>query len=258
MDKDDIKPPFRTKLLTHKGDFGHLAVVVGQKPGAGLISCESAFNFGVGLVTAISNNQNIPNNIMSSMELPLNTTTIAIGMGLGTLVDKTLLDNNISKVIDADMFYIKDILNLLHCDNIVLTPHPKEFINLLKITKIANISIEELQKNRFKYVEIFCREYPKVVLLLKGANVLIAQDETIYINSFGTSALSFGGSGDVLSGLIGSLLAQGYSSLDSAITGSLAHATASNLYDGADYSLTPSELIKQLKYINKTTIKKIL
>ena len=260
LDNEDLKLPFRIKLLSHKGNFGHLAVVVGQKEGAGLISCESSFNFGVGLVTAIINspeNKNISSNIMSSITLPSNTTAIAIGMGLGTLEDKTLLENDIAKVIDADMFYNKEVLNLLDKDNIVLTPHPKEFVNILKLTGIDNITIDTLQKNRFKYVEIFCNKYPNVVLLLKGSNVLIAQKDKVYINRFGTSKLSFGGSGDVLSGLIASLLAQGYSSIESAIHGSLAHTLASNQYEGNDYSLTPSSLIKQLKHLHKTTIKKI-
>ena len=257
LDIEDINLPNREKLSTHKGDFGHLSVVIGKKFGAGIIACESAFNFGVGLITAITDDKNIPSSIMSSKNLPLNTTAIAIGMGLGKLTDKIVIENDIAKVIDADMFYEKEILNLLDNDNIVLTPHPKEFTNLLKLTNIVDISIEVLQKNRFKYIEEFCCKYPKVVLLLKGANVLIAQNKKIYINRYGTSKLSFGGSGDVLSGLIGSLLAQGYSPIDSAINGSLAHTMASNIYDGADYSLTPTNLIEQLKHLNKTTIKKI-
>ena len=260
LDKEDINLPNRDKLSTHKGNFGHLAVIVGQKEGAGLIACESAFNFGVGLITAIienNQNKNIPIDIMSSATLPSNITAIAIGMGLGELKDKKLLDNNIPKVIDADIFYSDMILYLLDKDNIVLTPHPKEFVNLLKLTNSADISIETLQKNRFKYVQMFCIKYPKVVLLLKGANVLIGQNKKLYINTFGTSRLSFGGSGDVLSGLIGSLLAQGYSPIDSAISGSLAHTMGSNIYEGADFSLTPKSLIKQLKHLTKSSIKKI-
>ena len=256
LDKEDLKLPTREKLSTHKGDFGHLAVVVGEKSGAGLISCKSALHFGVGLITAVLKSDiNISTNIMSSDILPSNTTAIAVGMGLGVLEDKSLLDNSIAKIIDADMFYDKYILKFLDKPNIVLTPHPKEFVNLLKLVNIADISIDILQKNRFKYLEIFCKKYPKVVLLLKGANVLIGKNNNIYINRYGTSKLSFGGSGDVLSGLIGSLLAQGYSAIDSAISGSLAHTIASNIYDGADYSMTPNILIEQLKYLNKTTIK---
>ncbi len=248
LDESDMKLPYRKLQSTHKGNFGHLSVVVGEKRGAGLLSCEAALSFGVGLVTAITLNKNIPYSIMSSESLPQNTTAIAIGMGLGSL-NNEILENNIAKVIDADMFYKDSILNLLNKINIVLTPHPKEFVNLLKITKIDNITIEELQNNRFKYVELFCSQYPKVVLALKGSNTLIGQNNKIYINSLGTSSLSFGGSGDILSGLIGSLLAQGYSSLDSAISGSLAHAISASKYNKADFSLTPKDLIEQIKQL---------
>ncbi len=248
LDESDMKLPYRKLQSTHKGNFGHLSVVVGDKRGAGLLSCEVALNFGVGLVTAITSNENIPYSIMNSEILPQNTTAIAIGMGLGDL-NNEILENNIPKVIDADMFYKDSILNLLDKTNIVLTPHPKEFINLLKLTSLANITIEELQKNRFKYVELFCKQYPKTVLVLKGSNTLICQNDKMYINTLGTSALSFGGSGDILSGLIGSLLAQGYSSLDSAITGSLAHTVAASKYNKADFSLTPTDLIEQIKQL---------
>lgn len=257
LDKLDILLPFRTKQSTHKGTFGHLSVVIGDKKGAGLLSCSASLYFGVGLVTAITNYKDISNSIMTDKKLPQNTTAMTIGMGLGKRKYKNLLKNNISKVIDADMFYKRYILKLLDDDNIVLTPHPKEFINLLKLTNIADITIDKLQKNRFKYIKLFCKKYPKVVLLLKGANTLIGQDNKLYINTFGTSALSFGGSGDILSGLIGALMAQGYSSIDAAITGSLAHSLAAKEYKGADFSLTPENLIEQLKYLSKTTIKKI-
>jgi hydroxyethylthiazole kinase-like uncharacterized protein yjeF len=131
--------------------------------------------------------------------------------------------------------------------NIVLTPHPKEFVSLLKLCDIADISVEELQNNRFLYVKEFCKKYPNVVLLLKGANVIISSNEKIYVNSFGNATLSKGGSGDVLSGLIGSLLAQGYNSLDAAINASLAHAMAARNYPKNNYSLTPSDLVEEIR-----------
>ena len=247
LEQKDLKLPVRKKSNTNKGTFGHLAVVVGQKQGAGLICAQSAFAFGAGLVTAITENKNIQNDIMSSKKLPKNTTAIAIGMGLGTVYDNSLLDNDIAKIIDADMFYDKNILKLLDRDNIVLTPHPKEFCSLLKLCDIVDIDIKTLQQNRFKYVELFCKKYKKVVLLLKGTNVLIAQNKKIFINDLGSSVLSFGGSGDILGGLVGSLLAQGYSSLQSAINGSLAHTIASNNYSKNDYAMTPNDLIEEIK-----------
>ncbi len=249
LEPKDIKLPLRDKKSSHKGSYGHLAVIVGEKIGAGLLACEAGFAFGCGLTTAVSYEKikKISNHIMQSQTLPLNTTAICLGMGLGEKYDKKLLNNNIPKVIDADFFYNKDILKLLNKKNIVLTPHPKEFCALLKLCNIVDIKINELQNNRFKYIEIFTQKYPKVTILLKGANVLIAQNSKVYINTFGSSVLSKGGSGDVLSGLISSLLAQGYSTLDATISGSLAHTMGAFNFDGNNYSLTPEELIKQIK-----------
>ena len=82
---------------------------------------------------------------------------------------------------------------------------------------------------------------------MKGANVIITQNQKIYINNFGTSSLSKGGSGDVLSGLIGSLLAQGYKPLDAAISASLAHTLAAKNYKKNNYALSPQDLIEEIK-----------
>ncbi len=249
LDKEDIQLPFRDKKSSHKGSFGHLSIIVGDKKGAGLLACEAGFAFGCGLITAVSGNEikKISNYIMQSSTLPLNTTAICLGMGLGKKYNKNFLKNAIPKVIDADFFYNKDILKLLNKKNVILTPHPKEFCSLLKMCNIANISIKELQNNRFKYLEEFTSKYQKVTILLKGANVLIAQNKKIYINIFGSSVLSKGGTGDVLSGLIGSLLAQGYTPIDATISGSLAHTMGALRYDANNYSLTPEQLIQQIK-----------
>jgi len=169
-------------------------------------------------------------------------------MGLGdNYSDKELedlLSKNIPIICDADMFYKKIILKILEKQNIILTPHPKEFISLLKLTNIANISVNELQKNRFKYTLEFSNKFPKIVLLLKGANTIITQDRKIYINSFGSNSLSKGGSGDILSGLIASLLAQGYNTLEATISASLAHSIASAKYNKNNYSMRPEDLIE--------------
>lgn len=249
LDIEDIDLPLRDKKTTHKGTYGHLCVIGGEKSGAALISATAGFAFGAGLVTVICDDKNLPMEIMSSNTLPSTTTAIAAGMGLGREYNKTLLENNIAKIIDADLFYDKNILNFLDQNNIVLTPHPKEFCSLLKICGIDDIDISTLQKNRFYYVEKFCTNYPKSVLLLKGSNVIVGQNDKLYINPHGSSKLSFGGSGDVLSGLIGALLAQGYSPINAAINATLAHSKAALHYDKNNYSLTPSDLIERIKEI---------
>ena len=250
LDKEDMKLPLRDKKNSHKGSFGHLNVVAGCKKGAGVIAAKAAFGFGAGLVSVVCHEDiELPYHIMQTHFITANCSAIAIGMGLGIYeIDeiKKILAKDVSMIIDADLLYEEVVLEALEKD-IVLTPHPKEFCALLKLCRIADIDIETLQNNRFKYVEIFCEKYPKVVLLLKGTNVLIGQNEKIFVNNFGTTVLSKGGSGDVLSGLIGSLLAQGYKPLEAAISSSLAHALAGNNYKKNNYSLIPSDLIEEVK-----------
>lgn len=253
LNMDELELPFRKNQNTHKGTFGHFAVIVGQKTGAGMLCAEAGYALGAGLVSVIGHSHlNPPYHIMENHKLPGNTTAIAMGMGLGNYDSSEIvkiLDNDIPKVIDADLFYEDDILKILHKDNIVLTPHPKEFCVLLKITNIANIDVNTLQRNRFFYLEEFCKAYPHITLLLKGANVLIGKGSNIYINSYGTSKLSFGGSGDVLGGFIGSLLAQGYTALDAAINGSLIHTKIALQYKGNDFSMSPYDLIEGVNSI---------
>lgn len=248
LDMKDLKLPYRDTKNSHKGTYGHLAIACGEKSGASKLSALSALKFGVGLVTLIGfEDEIIPHEIMYSHKLPSNTTAFALGMGLGyefsNLELESFLDHKLPLILDADILKMPIILKLLKRKNIVLTPHPKEFIELLKLTDIANISVKKLQKNRFKYVEKFCKEFPHVTLLLKGANVIIAQNQDFYINPHGKTNLAKGGSGDILSGLVGALLAQGYSCLDSAKNASLAHTKLSHLYKGADFSLSPNDLI---------------
>jgi len=246
LEESDMKLPHRKAKNAHKGSYGHSNVIVGDKDGAGIIAAISAFKFGSGLVTTICKSKpiNLPLYLMHSVQLTNNCNALAIGMGLGAnypLDDILKLDTPM--VMDADLFYRQEIGEFLNKKNIVLTPHPKEFVSLLKLCNIADITVKELQSNRFKYTQMFSEKYPHVVLLLKGANVLIAYQNNIYINSFGSSTLAKGGSGDVLAGLIVALLAQDYTPLDATITASLAHALASTQYHKNSYAMTPLELI---------------
>ncbi len=196
------------------------------------------------------NTTNIPHTIMSSELMPSTITALAIGMGLGDSYSdmdlEQFLDNTYPLIADADIFNMPIVLDILKREDVVLTPHPKEFISLLKICNLADISVEELQKDRFKYSGLFCKNYPKVTLLLKGANVIVGQNDKFFINPHGSSKLAKGGSGDVLSGLIGSLLAQGYTPLEASLNATLAHSILALNYTGSDFSLTPDDLISQI------------
>ena len=249
LDISDLELPYRNQKNSHKGSYGHLAIPCGNKHGASMMSGLSALKFGSGLVTLVSFEEpyNMPCSLMHSQIKPSNATALACGMGLGIdFCDEDLsrfLDNSLPMIVDADIFNMDIVLEILKREKLVITPHPKEFVSLLHMTGIADVSIRELQDNRFKYSEEFCKKYPKVTLLLKGANVIIGKDDEFYINSHGTSALAKGGSGDVLSGLVGALLAQGYEPLNAAINASLAHTKLVQNYKGADFSLTPEDLI---------------
>jgi len=250
LEYHDLKLPNRKTKNSHKGSFGHLGVVSGEKSGASVISALSAINIGAGLVTLVGNNiQNQPISIMSSKTLPHNTTAIAIGMGLGYEYDGSILEVKVPKVIDADLFRDESILSILNDDNLVLTPHPKEFVAMYNMVFESKIDVETLQLNRFAYLSKISKYFPKVVFLLKGANSLIAHNEHIWVNPHGNSSLSKGGSGDVLSGIIGGLLAQGYTPIDSAINGSLIHTQIASIYKGADFALTPKKLIDLIELL---------
>lgn len=249
LERDDLKLPHRCKADAHKGTYGHLGLLCGEKEGAAVIAASAALRFGAGLVTLISNEQvTIPYELMQSHLLPATTTALVLGMGLGQEFAEhelnTLLDNTLPLVLDADIFAHPMLLELLKRDNIVLTPHPKEFATLLSVCGLADVTPAELQRDRFTHVERFAAAYPHVTLLLKGANVIIAGEGKFYVNPHGSNVLAKGGSGDVLSGLIGALLAQGHSPLDAALHASLAHTEAAAAFTKNSYALTPHDLIE--------------
>ena len=250
-ERGDLALPFRKKQNSHKRTYGHLGILAGDKKGAAVLAAKAAFNFGCGLVSVVSHeNFNIPYEIMFSEKIENHFNAFAFGMGMGNYFDdeiEKLLDFNVPMVIDADMFYKEIIKEFLKKEKIVITPHPKEFAALLKIVGFGEYSTDEVQENRFRLAEEFSKKYPKVILLLKGANKIIAFNKKLYIDPLGSVALAKGGSGDVLAGMIGGLLAQGYHPFKAAMTASLAHSIAGN-YE-PNYALTPEKLIKRLEKI---------
>ncbi len=254
LESSDLKLPSRTVLLTHKGNFGHAGIFCGEKEGAGIIAGMAASRFGAGLTTLVVHEKiTPPPYLMHSTVVPQNATALAIGMGLGDhfeseFLQKYVVNSHLPIVLDADSFYSDEILAILKQKEreIVITPHPKEFASLWKRLTDEELSVSHIQQNRFETVRYFNAKYPHVTLLLKGANTFIMQEEKLYINPLGCSKLSKGGSGDVLSGLIVSLLAQGYTGIDAAVQASLALTMAAVNYDGASYSMLATDLIQEI------------
>ncbi len=273
LEPADARLPLRGKKQnSNKGTYGHTAIYAGTKPGAAVIAGHAALKFGSGLASLVPiaeqkiNFENVADfELMVSDSLPQNATALVVGPGLGRPDSLGLANDSILAavcglasvpqplVLDADIFYWPQIKDLLAVKkNVVLTPHPKEFAALLKNLSMGDYTVAQVVARRFELVKDFCRAYPDCVLVLKGANVLIASklqgelEPRFYINTLGSSALAKGGSGDVLAGMTAALLAQGYLPLEAAVTASIAHASASRAFDSADYALTPFSLLNRL------------
>ncbi|WP_237012976.1 NAD(P)H-hydrate dehydratase [Helicobacter pylori] len=248
LEKSDLKLPLRDKKNAHKGDYGHAHILLGKHSGAGLLSALSALSFGSGVVSVQALECEITNKPLELVfceNFPNPLSAFALGMGLeGFPKDFNKWLELAPCVLDAGVFYHKEVLQALEKE-VVLTPHPKEFLSLLKLVGI-NISMLELLDNKLEIARDFSQKYPKVVLLLKGANTLIAHQGRVFINILGSVALAKAGSGDVLAGLILSLLSQHYTPLDAAINASLAHALASLEFKN-NYALVPLDLIEKIK-----------
>ncbi len=286
LEPTDARLPLRGKKQnSNKGTYGHTAIYAGTKPGAAVIAGHAALKFGSGLASLVPvaeqkiNFENVADfELMVAEAVPQNATALVVGPGLGrpdsfgltgnssqaqeaaasndcglATVFSALNGSALPAVLDADIFYWPQIKDLLAAKkNVVLTPHPKEFAALLKNLGMGDYTVAQVVARRFELVKDFCRAYPDCVLVLKGANVLIAsklqgeQEPRVYINALGSSALAKGGSGDVLAGMTAALLAQGYLPLEAAVTASIAHASTSRAFDSADYALTPFELMEKI------------
>ena len=253
LEKCDLILPNRKNQCVNKGDFGHAFIISGEHVGASKLCAKAAFAFGAGLVSVIGEQSlNLPTHIMQASKISEKMNAGALGMGLGKKGIEELEVQNLKGkklVLDADIFYSPKVLDLLN-ENCVLTPHPKEFCSLLKICKIADIDVQTLQENRHAYARAWSEKF-SAVLVLKGANTIIAKDGQIYVMPYGKSALAKGGSGDVLSGLVLALLAQGYEPLNAAISATLAHALSLRNFDKNSYALEPTDIIKGVKCLRK-------
>jgi NAD(P)H-hydrate epimerase len=153
------------------------------------------------------------------------------------------LDENTKLLLDADALNIlsenEQLLKFLP-KNSILTPHPKELSRL--IGEWEN-DLDKLEK-----AKDFTREY-QVVLVIKGANTaVINPNGEIFFNSTGNAGMATGGTGDVLTGIITSLLGQGYDALDAAVLGVFIHGAAGDYAKGwvGEISLIAGDLIDYL------------
>lgn len=232
------------KNFSHKGTYGHALVIAGEKGkmGAAIMCTKACLRSGAGLVTAMVPEDQfaiIQTAIPEAMALAHDEiktiewskyTTIGVGPGIGTedegrtLLHTVLTHFNNALVIDADGLNImslnKELLNELPPGSI-LSPHPKEFERLFG--KTSN-QPEKIQLAKSYAQRLF------IYIILKGHySVLACPDGEVYFNSTGNAGMATGGSGDVLTGILTGLLAQGYSSKEACIMGMFLHGLAADI-----------------------------
>lgn len=247
--EDVVKPILRKRVkFSHKGTYGHALLVAGSsgKTGAALLAAEACLRTGVGLLTA-----HLPKDALLPMQVYLpeamtsidesNThctkiddiipyTAIGVGPGIGkneetvTLLKKIIQEATQPLVLDADALNIiadnPTWLSFLP-DNTIMTPHPKEFDRLFGVT---NNSYERLELQRKMSV------VHNIIIVQKGAHTAITfPNGTCFFNSTGNPGMATAGSGDVLTGMILSLLAQRYSPAESALLGVFMHGKAGDV-----------------------------
>jgi NAD(P)H-hydrate epimerase len=263
-----LKALIKKSKIAHKGKLGRAVLIAGSKDfsGAAYISASAAVKTGAGLVTLCC-----PENIQQIMsiklveamtaaiegdrfkEVLLNSDAIAFGPGMGNNLDtlnklkQVLSSTEAPLVIDADgLNVLENNLSLLkgHKQQLIFTPHLGEF------SRLTGISIKDIEENRLETAKKFAKEH-KLILLLKGYNTIVTDGEHTYINTTGNSAMANGGMGDCLTGIITSLLAQGYEPIKAAYLGAYIHGLTGDLLAKKQSVVNASQVIEKLPYVIK-------
>lgn len=249
VEHEEIKALLKPrKHFSHKGNYGKAMLIAGQMgmAGASILAARACLRSGVGLLTIhvpLCNNLIVQTAVPEAMtEVDCHDTcftecaningcqAVAVGPGLGRAdeTEQALLrqidETTVPMVIDADALNIlgdnSDYLYRLPHGSI-LTPHPKE---LERLVGRSDNSYEQLQRARQLAGDTQC------VVVLKGAyTAVVMPDEKVFFNVTGNPGMATGGSGDVLTGILLALLAQGYNAIDAARLGVYVHGLAGDM-----------------------------
>lgn len=244
--RDDLNALLPPRIRSrHKGSFGHVLVIGGDRGmgGAAIMAAQAAGRSGAGLVTVATRPEHVPAlltrypeamavGITSAQDLlPLleRADVLVVGPGLGQKAwGEQLLQLALSSgkpvVIDADalnLLQLKEQFGVLDGNNWVITPHPGEAARLLQA------DVATVQGSRFMAVEQLQAKFGGTAIL-KGPGSLTCDGDALHLCSAGNPGMASGGMGDVLSGVVAALLAQGLEPVDAARLGVYVHATAAD------------------------------
>jgi NAD(P)H-hydrate epimerase len=268
VEASDIRSIIKKReRFSHKGSFGHGLLIAGSegKMGAAVLAAKGMLRSGVGLVSVLSPACGkdvlqiaVPEAMMvldqetssvSSLPTLENFKAIAIGPGLGQSVETGKLLFELLEKSQGPLVLDADALNLLAAKpqslrkipfGSILTPHPKEF------SRMASFSGSDYERE--KAAQKFAMDFG-VFLILKGAFTLICSPNgELWNNSTGNPGMAKGGSGDVLTGILGGLLAQGYSAHEACLLGVYLHGLAGDLAAEkmGQQAVLPSDLLNCL------------
>jgi len=251
----------------HKGNFGHVLIVGGDKSmgGAVAMAAEAALRVGSGLVSVATRPEHVAallarrpelmvSGVVSGQELePLlqKVSVVVIGPGLGLSpwseqLLQQVVASNVPMVVDADALNLiaKGVFTLPTDSRLVITPHPGEAAKLLAVEN------SDIQADRFNAVSRLCEKF-NCTTVLKGAGSLVSDGITIELSCLGNPGMASGGMGDVLSGIIGGLMAQGLSPFDSAVLGVNLHGAAADeiAEQNGERGMLATDLFEKLQYL---------
>jgi NAD(P)H-hydrate epimerase len=268
----------------HKGECGHIGILAGSKQylGAGILSARAALRAGAGLVCLMTIEEAVPfiaiqypelivlplpskKGLLHHTALPIINTylqdkkinSLVIGPGLGanksitkivnSILFETCLSLTLPAVVDADALnaITEEDLCKVKYTQFILTPHQKEFTRLFKHEPAT-------EEDRILATRRFANK-TKQIIVLKGANSVIACTEHHVINQTGNEGMATAGAGDVLSGIIAGLVGQGCGLYEAAVLGCHLHGLAGDLGKNqlGMHSLIASDLINYLPFAFK-------
>ena len=275
-DEKELERLPKRKGDSHKGTYGKVLVIAGSPKicGAAYLAAAGSYRVGAGLVKVYTSRENqtaiqtllpeallevcdwnrpVLKNLKECMDW---ADVIVIGPGLGTdrtaekILEYAVCKSEVPLVIDADG------LNILSKNRewmheisvpLIMTPHVQE------MARLTGTSKEMIKKKPAAAAESFAAEYP-VTLVLKDARTIVAKEnELTYLNLSGNSGMAAGGSGDVLAGILGGLLAQGMDSLEAARLGVYLHGKAGDAAatKKGEYSMTARDILDGIAEVTR-------
>lgn len=249
FDDEDIDMLPKRRSDSNKGTYGKALIVAGSKTigGAAILCGRAAYSMGTGLVKLFTHKENktavlesVPECLLSTYENRIDFSVLnesvdwagCIVAGPGLSMDdnafaltKSILERKDKKrILDADALNIiaANKLDIMSENNVIVTPH------IMEMSRLTGISVADIKRDIAGTAKTFAKEN-NCICVLKDARTVVSDGDRVYINTSGNDGMSTGGSGDVLAGILGGLIATGMDMFDAACLGVYIHGRAGDV-----------------------------